>query len=137
MPNRSTFKCPYCPQANLDCKGLVEHCNSRHHRDRSQVVCPICSSMPWGDPNQRSINFIQHLNTRHKFEYETYVVRVDTYIMCELSVKLITASISMYTMLQYVKVMLCLFSAWENVRIISRYPSLKLFCVFINAVTIS
>ena len=74
-PNRSTFQCPYCPQANLDCRGMVEHCNAKHQRERTEVVCPICSSMPWGNPNQCSVNFVQHLNTRHKFEYETYVVR--------------------------------------------------------------
>ncbi|KAK7114098.1 E3 ubiquitin-protein ligase RNF166-like [Littorina saxatilis] len=72
-PNRSTFQCPYCPQANLDCRGMVEHCNTRHLHDRSHVVCPICASMPWGDPGQCSTNYIQHLNTRHKFEYDTYV----------------------------------------------------------------
>jgi len=37
-------------------------------------VCPVCAAMPWGNPLQTSINFLQHLNLRHKFEYETYVV---------------------------------------------------------------
>lgn len=72
-PNRMTFCCPYCNQPNLDSKDMVEHCNSMHFHDRRQVVCPICTSMPWGDPNLVSINFMQHLNTRHKFEYDTYV----------------------------------------------------------------
>lgn len=31
--------------------------------------------MPWGVPDQLSQNFVAHLNTRHKFEYDTYVVR--------------------------------------------------------------
>ena len=72
-PNQSTFRCPYCQHPNLDCKGMVEHCNSQHQRDRRPVVCPICASMPWGDPNMTSSNFMSHLNACHNFEYETYV----------------------------------------------------------------
>ena len=37
-PNRSTFACPLCSKTNLDCSGLVKHCNERHKNDHSQVV---------------------------------------------------------------------------------------------------
>ncbi|KAJ8265345.1 hypothetical protein COCON_G00144440 [Conger conger] len=73
VPNRFTFSCPYCNFQNLDQDGLVEHCTSLHARDARQVVCPICASMPWGDPNYRSTDFFQHLKIRHTFSYDTYV----------------------------------------------------------------
>lgn len=73
LKNRSTFSCPYCPQSNLDSKGMLQHVNSCHKNERQSVVCPICASMPWGNPIQKSGDFVQHLNLRHKFEYDTYV----------------------------------------------------------------
>jgi hypothetical protein len=73
VPNRATFQCPYCGVKNLESQSLVQHCTQQHGRDPRPVVCPVCTSMPWGNSNLASSNFIRHLNMRHKFEYDTYV----------------------------------------------------------------
>ncbi|XP_075067457.1 E3 ubiquitin-protein ligase RNF138-like isoform X2 [Mixophyes fleayi] len=69
----STYNCPLCPQQSLDRRALLDHCNFLHYFEVMEAVCPICSSLPWGDPNQRTGNIVGHLNVRHRFNYEEYM----------------------------------------------------------------
>ncbi|KAL2089407.1 hypothetical protein ACEWY4_014095 [Coilia grayii] len=61
------FECPYCHQGGLDDLALRDHCNSQHRNDPTPVVCPVCVSLPHGNENYYSRNFIGHLNMRHSY----------------------------------------------------------------------
>ncbi|CAF1261337.1 unnamed protein product [Rotaria sordida] len=71
--NRSTFQCPFCPRANFSLTHLRQHIKKRHLGEDQRRVCPICSSMPWGDKSMISSNIYQHIKNRHQFDYDTYV----------------------------------------------------------------
>ena len=52
-PNRYTFACPYCAEANLTTNDLINHCNANHANDRKDMICPVCVAMPWGNKKKR------------------------------------------------------------------------------------
>lgn len=62
-----TYNCPYCQEGGLDDLDLRDHCNDNHLNDQRQVVCPVCVSLPHGNPTYSSRNFIGHLNLRHSY----------------------------------------------------------------------
>lgn len=43
--------------------------------------------MPWGDAEQKSGDFVAHINLRHKFEYERFVVSVGCFPQLALLVQ--------------------------------------------------
>lgn len=71
--NRATFQCPFCPRANFSLNHLRQHIKKRHKQEDQRRVCPICSSMPWGDKTMVSSNIYNHIKSRHQFDYDTYV----------------------------------------------------------------
>ncbi|XP_072269408.1 E3 ubiquitin-protein ligase RNF138 [Pyxicephalus adspersus] len=72
LPDR-TYTCPLCPQQDLNRQALLDHCIFMHYFEDGEAVCPICSSLPWGNSDQVTPNIVAHLNARHQFSYEDFM----------------------------------------------------------------
>ncbi|XP_078249818.1 E3 ubiquitin-protein ligase RNF138 isoform X2 [Pogona vitticeps] len=68
-----TYKCPLCEESNFTRQSLLDHCNDRHLYQIDPVICPICMSFPWGDPNWVTRDLAAHLNQRHQLDYEDFM----------------------------------------------------------------
>ncbi|XP_046643506.1 E3 ubiquitin-protein ligase KCMF1-like isoform X2 [Daphnia pulicaria] len=61
-----SFSCPYCGKLGYTETGLYDHVTSDHTETPYEVVCPICASLPGGEPNQVTEDFAAHLTMEHR-----------------------------------------------------------------------
>eukprot|EP01096_Ripella_sp_DP13-Kostka_P016209 TRINITY_DN782_c0_g3_i1.p1 TRINITY_DN782_c0_g3~~TRINITY_DN782_c0_g3_i1.p1 ORF type:complete len:173 (-),score=68.39 TRINITY_DN782_c0_g3_i1:75-593(-) len=72
--NRATFNCPICYTVkHLTLEALTKHLDAEKKKHSKKALCPVCVSMPWGDPSHQVSNFYDHYIQRHKFDYSTFV----------------------------------------------------------------
>ncbi|KAI2801927.1 E3 ubiquitin-protein ligase kcmf1 [Blomia tropicalis] len=67
-----SFTCPYCGKLGFTDTSLYEHVNTSHNVSSTEVVCPICATLPGGEPNQITDDFLAHLNVEH----QPHIVRI-------------------------------------------------------------
>lgn len=60
------FTCPYCGKMGFTETTLQEHVTSEHSETSFEVVCPVCASLPGGDPNLVTDDFAGHLTLEHR-----------------------------------------------------------------------
>lgn len=61
-----SFCCPFCGKLGLTESGLPEHVTAEHPETSQEVVCPVCATLPRGDPNHVTDDFIAHLTMEHR-----------------------------------------------------------------------
>lgn len=60
------FTCPLCGGLGFTETTLQEHVSQEHSDPSVEVVCPICASLPGGDPNHVTDDIAAHLNLEHR-----------------------------------------------------------------------
>ncbi|KAL1129584.1 hypothetical protein AAG570_012529 [Ranatra chinensis] len=60
------FTCPYCGKMGYTELALQEHVTADHSEVSFEVVCPVCASLPVGDPNLVTDDFAGHLTLEHR-----------------------------------------------------------------------
>jgi len=64
--HQHSFTCPFCSKMGFTETTLQEHVTSLHSDASQEVVCPVCASIPGGDPNHVTDDFQGHLNLEHR-----------------------------------------------------------------------
>jgi len=62
----TSYSCPYCPKGGFTVATLIEHVSSQHADATHEVICPICASLPGGDPNLVTDDLAAHLTLEHR-----------------------------------------------------------------------
>ncbi|GLV41693.1 Potassium channel modulatory factor 1 [Carabus blaptoides fortunei] len=60
------YTCPYCNRMGFTDNSLQEHVTTEHSDISFEVVCPVCASVPGGDPNLMTDDFAGHLTLEHR-----------------------------------------------------------------------
>ncbi|XP_015602981.1 E3 ubiquitin-protein ligase KCMF1 isoform X2 [Cephus cinctus] len=61
-----SLTCPYCTRMGFTEATLQEHVAADHLDTNFEVVCPVCASLPGGDPNHVTDDFAGHLTLEHR-----------------------------------------------------------------------
>lgn len=61
-----SFTCPYCGKIGMTESELHDHVTGEHLSANAEVICPVCASLPGGDPNRVTDDLGGHLNMEHR-----------------------------------------------------------------------
>ncbi|XP_053643714.1 E3 ubiquitin-protein ligase KCMF1 isoform X2 [Cherax quadricarinatus] len=61
-----SLTCPFCGKMGYTETSLQDHVTADHPDSAYEVVCPICASVPGGDPNHVTDDFAAHLTLDHR-----------------------------------------------------------------------